>query len=141
MRKGYDNSKRFEMHQKMENETPEGHCIVCKIPLPLTKKGKIDKRRRLCSEECSKKYWDEFYETVSWQWIASKRQEIDHYTCQVCGKDLHGDEGWNRKAEVHHIKPIKDGGDEFDINNCITLCHNCHMIQHKKGDWVEEISQ
>jgi hypothetical protein len=30
--------------------------------------------------------------------------------------------------EVHHIIPISDGGDEFDLNNLVTLCFDCHHL-------------
>jgi 5-methylcytosine-specific restriction endonuclease McrA len=32
--------------------------------------------------------------------------------------------------EVHHNMPIKDGGAEFDIDNCVTLCIECHKARH-----------
>ncbi len=34
----------------------------------------------------------------------------------------------DKGLEVHHVKPIKDGGPEFDEANCVTLCHDCHRL-------------
>lgn len=33
--------------------------------------------------------------------------------------------------EVHHVNPIHCGGEEFDENNCITLCTDCHKKKHR----------
>lgn len=32
--------------------------------------------------------------------------------------------------EGHHVIPISEGGDEFDVNNVITLCQKCHDLRH-----------
>lgn len=42
--------------------------------------------------------------------------------CCIC-KKLHD-------VEIHHIKPVKDGGSD-DIENAIPLCPNCHDEVHK----------
>ena len=28
--------------------------------------------------------------------------------------------------EVHHIKPLCEGGERLDPKNCMALCHSCH---------------
>lgn len=33
---------------------------------------------------------------------------------------------------VHHIKPIREGGDRLRVNNLMALCVNCHEIIHKR---------
>lgn len=35
--------------------------------------------------------------------------------------------------EVHHKHLVSEGGPEYDINNCKTLCHDCHKKQHAKA--------
>lgn len=53
-------------------------------------------------------------------------------TCQICQKVIGEDYIINiPRLECHHIKPLSDGG--FDIlENCIALCPNCHVFEHKK---------
>jgi len=34
--------------------------------------------------------------------------------------------------EVHHIRLISEGGNEFDLANCITLCKECHKKKHSR---------
>ena len=29
--------------------------------------------------------------------------------------------------EVHHIKPLVEGGAKLDESNCMALCHSCHL--------------
>jgi len=45
--------------------------------------------------------------------------------------------------EVHHIIPISEGGPEFDLDNLITLCFDCHHLgRHgSKAPTPEEIAQ
>ena len=112
----YDNSKYYKEKAKLPN--PDGkHCIICGSKL---QKG----RRKYCSEKCSN-WWIEFG-VLDWKVIREKVLKRDNYTCQDCGK--------KDNLEVHHIKPIKDGGEEFDEDNCVTLCggkNGCHSKRHK----------
>lgn len=50
------------------------------------------------------------------------RQEVlvrDKNTCRKCGK--------NPSKQIHHIIPLRDGG-ENKKENLITLCKKCHNI-------------
>lgn len=51
----------------------------------------------------------------------------DNYTCQHCGKSRIKDK--TVRLEAHHIKFLSDGGSD-EINNQITLCHDCHKALH-----------
>ena len=53
----------------------------------------------------------------------------DKYTCQYCGKSRIKDK--TVRLEAHHIKFLSDGGSD-EINNQITLCHECHKALHDK---------
>jgi 5-methylcytosine-specific restriction protein A len=44
--------------------------------------------------------------------------------CEICG-------AYNN-LEVHHIKPIKEGGQRLSLNNLQTLCHDCHNKVHSR---------
>ena len=60
------------------------------------------------------------------RWRVARRRalERDNWTCQGagCGKQL-------GLAEVDHIKPVSQGGAEFDPANLQTLCRRCHMAK------------
>ncbi len=51
----------------------------------------------------------------------------DNHTCQLCG--LIWEKG--RRLDIHHLNPEKDKTRQYDkpeeYNNCITLCHSCHL--------------
>ena len=34
---------------------------------------------------------------------------------------------------VHHIDPIRDGGDPWELSNLEALCHACHRREHPAG--------
>jgi len=53
--------------------------------------------------------------------------ERDNKTCQKCNKT-------NCKLFAHHIKAWKDYKKlRFDVDNGITLCHECHREEHRKA--------
>jgi hypothetical protein len=52
--------------------------------------------------------------------IQKKVLERDNYTCQFCGER-------GKKLQVDHIQPWSEYIDlRFDINNCRTVCMECH---------------
>jgi len=46
--------------------------------------------------------------------------------CEMCGVGF--------ASEVDHIKPIKLGGDPWDIHNLQALCHRCHSSKTAAQD-------
>ena len=66
---------------------------------------------------------DPFYSTSRWQKLRQwyKRQ---HPMCEDCGQAP--------AVMVHHIVPIKDGGDPMAVDNLKALCRDCHNYMHKK---------
>lgn len=53
----------------------------------------------------------------------------DKYTCQKCG--IKSIKGLTVYLHSHHIKSFADYPESrFDINNGITLCKNCHLLEH-----------
>lgn len=62
--------------------------------------------------------------TAEWGDIRESALERDKWDCQYCGigepiADL----------EVHHIKPVKNGGKDR-LGNLTTLCNRCHTALH-----------
>jgi len=51
--------------------------------------------------------------------------ERDSFACVVCGTKA----GQGRRLQVHHRKPVADGGDN-DPSNLETLCDSCHGGKH-----------
>ena len=58
----------------------------------------------------------------------------DGYACKKCGSDKGGD------LRAHHVKPYKTYPElRFEVSNGITLCHDCHELEHFKPDSVRNL--
>lgn len=64
------------------------------------------------------------YTSDEWQ-RAREEHLIEFPYCQICRKYGH----LVRATEVHHIRPLADGG-THDRGNLISLCHRCHFKIH-----------
>ena len=57
--------------------------------------------------------------------------ERDNWTCQKCGRSK--DEDINLILHCHHTEPVKSNPIESaDMDNCVTLCKECHKEAHKR---------
>jgi HNH endonuclease len=54
---------------------------------------------------------------------ATRRRDGER--CQQCGS--------TDKLEVHHIKPLAEGGEKYELSNLITLCRDCHVEVGRSG--------
>jgi len=118
----YDSSKYYE--QKTKLPKPDGmHCIICGEQF-----DKPDKRRSYCSQECFSK-WYFSLAIDSWSHIREQVLKRDG-KCHKCGLKIGTKRDNYIVFEVHHIIPICEGGDEFDPENCMTLCYDCHKEMH-----------
>lgn len=96
-----------------------------------------NKRRRFCCPDCAQEFqnmtvWNRGRDPYSLRMLYR-----DNFTCQDCGEyhvfiNEHGmpipiDDG---NMEVHHIKPVADGGGD-EPENLVALCHKCHMKRHR----------
>jgi 5-methylcytosine-specific restriction endonuclease McrA len=109
--------------EKAKLPLPDGlHCTICGKSLP-------PKRRKYCSDKCFL-HWYNRIARFDWPSIRKAVRRRDKYTCRDCGtkRDKYGG---SPKLTVHHVVPIKDGGPEFDIGNCVTLCETCHRKRHQ----------
>ncbi len=120
MRITYDNSAYNEAKSQLPK--PDGkHCVICGKDLP---KG----QRKYCGQEC----WDDLYSgiphPITWAQARQKALKRDNYTCLKCRKPNLDEED----REVDHIIPVSMGGDNFDLKNLQTLCHEeCHGARHR----------
>lgn len=77
----------------------------------------------------------ERYYGPNWHEQRRKARERDDHTCQLCGSE----DTLGKNMHVHHKTPIsefKSNGEldyesANDLENIITLCHNCHMRVEK----------
>lgn len=66
-------------------------------------------------------------------------------SCTVCGFNFEDTYGKRGKGfiHVHHLVPVSDIGDEYEINPTTDLrpvCPNCHAMLHRKGNIsIEEL--
>jgi 5-methylcytosine-specific restriction protein A len=64
--------------------------------------------------------------------------EFHGSSCKACGIDfglVYGPKLGKRYIHVHHIKPLKDIGEEYcvdPITDLVPLCPNCHAMVHQK---------
>lgn len=94
----------------------------------------IGEARLYCSEECKQncpiyhkiKYPKGFKPSTSREVQPQLRQlvfERDNWTCQKCGKE--------ENLHCHHITGIMlNPLESADVDNCITLCKDCHKFMH-----------
>lgn len=106
-----------------------------------------------CSPEHNKKKWDKIKEAerytkgvrpyLFWDSIRNECFNRDNRTCRRCGQphyqnffdysDRTGEKirgmSLETRLHAHHIRPIKDGGDNT-LDNLITLCEDCHKKEH-----------
>lgn len=125
-------------------------CRWCGVRLPQG-------RSAWCSDECNHKYllqinWGELKKHV---YLRDKGCCVDcgievDYTYNlnyVLHREMYEPEDRNRKpdflnnynprkkivrpmSEAHHIHPLDSGGEMWDQNNIVTLCHACHLKRH-----------
>lgn len=57
--------------------------------------------------------------SAKWQQARAAARRRDGERCQRCGS--------TDQLQVHHIKPLAEGGDKYDLENLATLCHGCHV--------------
>src|SRR6266487_5312321 len=56
--------------------------------------------------------------SAAWQKAREAARQRDGNRCTACGS--------TENLEVHHIKSLAEGGNEFALSNLTTLCRSCH---------------
>ena len=80
----------------------------------------------------------EVYGTERWKRLRKRVLDAFNWRCSDCGRP--------GRLEVHHRKPIKDGGAVWDPANLKPLCGDCHRAQHvqispNESDWDRHIER
>lgn len=68
---------------------------------------------------------DQLYRTPEWAEARDAALERDGRRCTVArllGGPCH------RTLDVHHLTPVAEGGDPFDLDNLVTACHRHHPM-------------
>jgi hypothetical protein len=67
--------------------------------------------------------------TTTSEWACLRKEILarDEERCQKCGRAAY--------LEVHHIKPVRDGGPDISENLC-TLCNPCHEEWGAVECWI-----
>jgi endogenous inhibitor of DNA gyrase (YacG/DUF329 family) len=115
----------------------ERHCEYCNNLFKRKEHKLKQSKHNFCSKFCANKFntgsnhyeWKEHLHDKNLK-LALKQwgnivKERDNYMCQLCGEN-------NKKIlEAHHIKHRSNFPElQFDFNNGITLCLDCHALQH-----------
>jgi len=82
--------------------------------------------------------WKGGYEQ-SWrqdaEWYNARRKalERDGERCVDCGmeRETHKHH-FDRDLEVHHVTPVSEDGEKFDLDNLVSLCIPCHKKRHRE---------
>lgn len=107
----------FAKHSKEWNDrTGKGHDIKTRIKISMTLQGiKNRKQWKGFSQSENRLQRERFRDTIQRQVL-----ERDNYTCQICG--IKG-----KSMQVDHIQTWAEYTElRFNMNNCRTLCIECH---------------
>lgn len=113
-------------------------CIVC------GKTIEDSHRRKYCSRDCmfvdrigpNHPSWRGgstfvFYGS-NWRRQRNRARKRDGYKCQHCGVS---ESKLSHKLDVHHIRPLRDFGGDYEkanrLSNLITLCRTCHALAER----------
>ena len=62
------------------------------------------------------------YRTKRWRETRRLALARDGHRCRSCGSA--------GRLEVHHVRPLRDGGEPYDLSNLQTKCRSCHVREH-----------
>lgn len=79
------------------------------------------------------------YHTKEWIHTARQARRRAKWQCEWCGA--------RGRLEVHHKKPVLEGGAWFDMENLVCLCRTCHISHHhgpqhkERAKWEKELQK
>ena len=62
------------------------------------------------------------YSTAEWRRVRQFVLNRDNWRCKRCGKA--------GRLSVHHIRPLGNGGSQYDPENLQAICKTCHVFAH-----------
>ena len=88
-----------------------------------------------------RKRGSQFYARLDPKRWARARQAAfarDMHRCTRCGSA--------GALEAHHKTPLEKGGDQYELDNLLTLCRDCHIREHNPRDpetdrWKEHLAK
>ena len=63
------------------------------------------------------------YNSRRWA-MARRKQIVENPLCERCGAVA---------QEAHHVVPLREGGDPYDLNGLASLCKPCHSRHTRAG--------
>ena len=118
-----------------------GICLICGKEFRAVKDFK-ERKQKYCSKECWSiratiinkcKYCGKTKETKRIRTSSQYKEwrlkvfARDNFKCQLCGNT-------GRNLEAHHIKEVCNNPNLiFDVDNGVTLCHECHKLTDNYG--------
>lgn len=127
-------------------------CLVCRkisevITHPVGEKTCLHCGKALAGRQsswCCAEHGIEYADHKNRSWWAWQVKKRDCFACRKCGwKPTQSGETMYRyskhepdpegrfQLEAHHVHPIEYGGDEFDLENGLTMCNRCHDEEHR----------
>lgn len=130
---------RIKRHKKLSDDKPTGFCFWC--GKKLDRKGKkycssnwkrdnITRNNLQKGETCQEKYYRHNYSAHFYRWIYDLRNN----QCEICGKECKEympNHFSKDEHAIHHKIPLYDGGELFNPENVILLCHDHHKEAHR----------
>ncbi|MGL5440304.1 MAG: HNH endonuclease [Filifactoraceae bacterium] len=126
--------KKFCRRCQAEIDYGKQLCEACeaKSNRYLSSKGKehLQARQRKYQDNRTDKEYQAIYISVAWKTARKRALSKSNFLCEDCIK-----KGRVTPAiDVHHIKPLKDGGKAFELSNLKCLCRACHRKAHETLD-------
>lgn len=104
----------IKRHKKLSDDKPTGYCFWCGKKLHTSK-------HKYCNDRHRQEYYNRNHSISFTSWIINTQGG----KCNICGY------GCSLEMKVHHIIPLYDGGELFNPENVILLCHDHHIEAHR----------
>lgn len=98
------------------------------------KKSKADLKKE--KQQAKKNQYLDYLKSNHWKTKRNERLKLDNFQCLECGS--------KKNLDVHHLT-YKSIGFEKVSADLITLCRNCHTLEHKdkikkkdKNKWIKK---